>query len=569
MAWLPLILGVLDVCGGGNCVLRVDSPERVLEALRDLPGIRVESVTARKDRLTARICSEVFDCKDLELRAQAPDCPGRPAGALCLVVPSGIPDSLATAWADRLAEIPSSRLWNALPEALPDPRAPERPPPSSRESGDGGSRAEAPGWIAGLVSILVALLLLVAGGWLGGRLAKGWPTASTPAGRWILLLVPSLASGGIGWALSAYKVLWDLLLAGTVLGLGLRWGAVPGGKREAVRAAGKGLGGLLGLLVIAEAFCRLALPPAPSAIRAPATPPVPPVGESGDQAIPGPQSPGDPIPVPPPRALGGPFPLAVLHLRFAHAGLPDAESRDAVLQAMNRRDPGLWHLAIPIPPGNEGRTWNRIRQWIEAERVVGIVFHLAPGLPCEDRNPPGGPDDGVPPSPPGEPRSWHPAPPLALRSLADFSSLAARLLALFPGERRDATGSAPDRKWRPGTQAALARAVASLSSVEGIPVAAVLVSDTAAPDGEAARDEAVPPSGGCLRESLGRIGIPVHQARGAPSADGEDGADAPAAAGPLGTPETVAGWLLEVLAPLRSKARALSEVRVRAFPVPR
>lgn len=569
MAWLPLILGVLDVCGGGNCVLRVDSPERVLEALRDLPGIRVESVTARKDRLTARICSEVFDCKDLELRAQAPDCPGRPAGALCLVVPSGIPDSLATAWADRLAEIPSSRLWNALPEALPDSRAPERPPPSSRESGDGGSRAEAPGWIAGLVSILVALLLLVAGGWLGGRLAKGWPTASTPAGRWILLLVPSLASGGIGWALSAYKVLWDLLLAGTVLGLGLRWGAVPGGKREAVRAAGKGLGGLLGLLVIAEAFCRLALPPAPSAIRAPATPPVPPVGESGDQAIPGPQSPGDPIPVPPPRALGGPFPLAVLHLRFAHAGLPDAESRDAVLQAMNRRDPGLWHLAIPIPPGNEGRTWNRIRQWIEAERVVGIVFHLAPGLPCEDRNPPGGPDDGVPPSPPGEPRSWHPAPPLALRSLADFSSLAARLLALFPGERRDATGSAPDRKWRPGTPAALARALASLSSVEGIPVAAVLVSDTAAPDGEAARDEAVPPSGGCLRESLGRIGIPVHQARGAPSADGEDGADAPAAAGPLGTPETVAGWLLEVLAPLRSKARALSEVRVRAFPVPR
>lgn len=569
MAWLPLILGVLDVCGGGNCVLRVDSPERVLEALRDLPGIRVESVTARKDRLTARICSEVFDCKDLELRAQAPDCPGRPAGALCLVVPSGIPDSLATAWADRLAEIPSSRLWNALPEALPDPRAPERPPPSSRESGDGGSRAEAPGWIAGLVSILVALLLLVAGGWLGGRLAKGWPTASTPAGRWILLLVPSLASGGIGWALSAYKVLWDLLLAGTVLGLGLRWGAVPGGKREAVRAAGKGLGGLLGLLVIAEAFCRLALPPAPSAIRAPATPPVPPVGESGDQAIPGPQSPGDPIPVPPPRALGGPFPLAVLHLRFAGTGAPVAEAGDAVLQAMNRRDPDLWHLAIPVPAGDEGRSWNRIRAWIEAERVVGIVFYLEPGLRCEEQVPPGDPDDGSPSPPPKGPCPRHPPPPDVLRTLADFSSLAARLLALFPGERRDATGSAPDRKWRPGTPAALARALASLSSVEGIPVAAVLVSDTAAPDGEAARDEAVPPSGGCLRESLGRIGIPVHQARGAPSADGEDGADAPAAAGPLGTPETVAGWLLEVLAPLRSKARALSEVRVRAFPVPR
>jgi len=525
MAWLPLVLGVLDLCGSASCVLRVDSPEPVLRALQDLPTGRIESITAGADHLTVRACPAPSDCRDVELRAATPDCPGLTAGALCLVVPGGAPTEWITPWTERLSQIPADRLWRPLPgdHVGPNP-SPDAPPAAPPPAPDKATTCEA----VVLAALLALLLPWALGAWLGLRLAGRWPPVSSTAVRGGLLLAPPLGA----WAIASIRAVpldaWDLVLPAASLGLGLRWGA--GRPRQALRSALRGIALLIGLLALAEAAYRLALPspvdrPSEQAAGTPT---------SGSPESPTSALPPGPVPVPPPRALGGPFPLAVLHLRPGAPG----DLTAGVLEMMNRRDHRLWHLDMPFAPGAEDRAWETALRWIEAERVVGFVLHQGPEPPevSGDLEAVQVLETAGPPPATGDPGP-RPAPSL-LRSAAGHSRLAAHLRALLSpptgGHSREA----------PRSPAALVLAIARQALREGIPMA--VISPPRPDSGAGSREASPPPGDKTLRMRLEPEGIPFLQA-------------------PVSTnSEEAANRLLEALEPFRSRAQKLAEDRLRA-----
>lgn len=412
MAWLPLVLGVLDVCGGAACVLRVDSPERVLAALRDPPVGTVESITAGADRLTVRICPEPSGCKDIEL-LRPENCPGRPAGALCAVAPEGTPEALVTALVDRLSPIPASVLWTPLPGDAPSP-GPDTPPTAPDRTASPATEAPiAPG-----VVLWILLLPWILGAGMGARLGSRWPWIASTAWRSILLLLPPLGFLGIAWVAGLPVRLWDLGVPAAIFGLGIHWGTGRGWNRAAWWSAARGLGASLGFLLAAEVACRLTLPD--------------PEAHSSGAATPA-GSPASPTPVPPPRALGGPFPLAVLHLRFQDP----TDLGPGTLRGLNRRDPDLWHVDVAVSPRTEAQAWDLARRWLEAERVLGFVLHLGPDLalspggsagdpnPRPVADPAPSPEQAPSPAPPAGPEA--PVRSVLLRSAARASRLAACL----------------------------------------------------------------------------------------------------------------------------------------------